>query len=45
MAMSAAFFSATYAQARRRFLDAARERSAAIDVYRHPRQGAGTAYA
>jgi hypothetical protein len=40
MAMSAAFFSATYAQARRRFLDAARERSAAIDVYRHPRQGA-----
>lgn len=38
--MSAAFFSATYAQARRRFLEAARERSAAIDSHRHARQGA-----
>jgi len=38
--MSAAYFSETYAQARRRFLEAARERSAEIDSYRHARQGA-----
>ena len=36
----AVFFSATYAQARRRFLEAARERSAAVDSHRHSRQGA-----
>lgn len=38
--MSAAFFSATYAQARRRFLEAAHERSAVVESHHHPRQGA-----
>lgn len=38
--MSAAFFSTTYAQARRRFLEAARERSAVVGSHRHARQGA-----
>ncbi len=38
--MSAAFFSATYAEARRRFLEAARERAAAVESHRHARQGA-----
>jgi hypothetical protein len=38
--MTAAYFSATYAQARRRFLEAARDRSAVVHSHRHPLQGA-----
>lgn len=38
--MSAAFFSATYRQARQRFLEAAATAGAAVESHRHPQRGA-----